>query len=100
MQLPVFEVTLVDSEPFDVSIQQSEATRWEIEQSARGWPDKTEAWNLWTTFVAFNASRRLGRIPADMTFDAFTDLAVRIDIKAVAEADPTQPDPTPDSSSS
>jgi len=97
MQAPVFTITLTgQGDPFDVTIQQSEATRWDIERSQRNWPQQEDAWNLWSTFVCWNAARRQGRIPADMTFDAFVDLAERIEFKATEDVDPTQPGATPD----
>lgn len=98
MNQPEFTITMTSKdEPFEVTIQQSEATRWDIERAQRRWPPQDEAWNLWSTFVCWNAARRMGRIPADMTFEAFTDLVVRIEFQVADEVDPTQPEVTPDS---
>lgn len=97
MQMPEFEITMTGKEPFTVTIQQSEATRWDIERSQRKWPAQEEAWNLWATFVAWNAARRMGRIPADMTFEAFTDLVERVEFITSDDVDPTNPEVTPDS---
>lgn len=100
MQQPVFAVTLTGTGVFDVTIQQADATRWDMARAEHGWPAQDEAWNLWSTFVAFNAARRGGKIPSDMRFEVFTDLCERLELKAVDEVDPTLPDPTPGSVSS
>jgi hypothetical protein len=95
MQDPKFVVRW-DGKEEAVLVQQSDITRWEMQRAINGWPQQEDAWNLWATFVTFNALRRAGKIDGGMPFDVFVDQVEKIQLEGVDQVDPTQQAPTAD----
>lgn len=95
MQDPKFVVTW-DGKEQTVRVQQADITRWEMQRAINNWPEQDTAWNLWATFVTFNALRRAGHIDQGMPFDVFVDQVETIRLEGLDAVDPTPPVPTAD----
>lgn len=95
MQDPKFTVQW-DGKTEEVTVQQADITRWEMQRAVNNWPQQESAWNLWSTFVVFNSLRRNGKVDGGMPFDAFVDQVEKITLEGMDEVNPTQPAPTAD----
>ena len=97
MQDPRFVVKWAGGNEASVKLTQSDSTRWDMERAVRKWPQQEDAWNLWSTFVVWNALRRTQQVEKGMPFDVFVDQVESIVLEGLDEVDPTPPEVTPDS---
>jgi hypothetical protein len=103
LSTPLVRVTLDDGRVLTVQVRNTEYLRWDRTAAKHGWPRMQQAPFLWITFVAWAALRREGRIPADWTWEAFSDVHC-LEVTPAApdgngsspNADPTLPVPDPD----
>lgn len=73
---------------------------WDMTRAKHRWPTIDDAPIKWATFVAWHAARREGRIPADLTYEAWE--ATTLDVAPITDGDegdgsvdPTPADPVP-----
>jgi hypothetical protein len=108
---PKLAVQLADGSRLEVQTANPDLIRYERTAARHKWPVMTEAPVSWLTFLAWAALRREGQLPAEVTWERFSDelcLAVeRSDdddsetddddrpAGAVMFGDPTQPVPDP-----
>lgn len=72
--LPRLAVTLADGRVISpVQILNVDLLRWDRTAAKHSWPhfESVPAWH--STFVAWSALRRTGAIPADMSWESFSD---------------------------
>lgn len=70
---PHLAVTLDDGTVLDVQTQNPDLIRWEKTQAKHGWPKAQDAPMTWLTFIAWAALRRESAIPAELTWETFSD---------------------------
>lgn len=99
---PRLRVTLGDDSQVEVQTTNSDLVRWDMTRAKQRWPsDPREAPFLWLTFLAWAALKRTQTIPADTTWEAFSDSTQEIanlddegqEADQVVEVDPTQQAP-------
>lgn len=93
LRMPRFTVKLATmSEPLDITVPNSAQVDWEIERSAKKYPDASDAPTLWSSFVSWSAAKRAGQIDPVMPYEAFRESLESIEFRTPDVADPTNPD--------
>jgi hypothetical protein len=67
----VLSVELDDTEPYQVETRLIDHNTWDTTRAKHNWPQAGDAPITWLGFVAWAASRRSGKIPADYTWETF-----------------------------
>lgn len=96
LSLPKFRVKLPDEDAYDVEANNADLVRWDMTAAKHKWPTYKDAPFLWTTFLAWAASRRGGL--TKLTWEEFSDRVVQVeslsdDDDADGMAVPTEPEP-------
>ena len=105
---PRLHVTLADGQQWWVDTGNQDLVAWDMTAMKHKWPGPKDAPFLWSTFIAWHASRRRGLLPdPGMTWDQFRTAADGIEgpdsdeppagdesVGMVASV-PTQPEPVP-----
>jgi hypothetical protein len=99
LTIPRLRVVPIDGDPYTVQAYQPDLVLWEETAAARKWKANTpgNAPFKWLAFLAWAASRRTGRIPDTVTWDAFLAGLAQVTDATTADdvARPTPPGPGP-----
>lgn len=100
---PRLRVVLGDDSTVEVQTSNADLVRWDMTRAKQRWPsDPRDAPFLWLTFLAWAALKRTQTIPADTTWEAFSESTQSItnlddegqpSEDGTASVDPTQREP-------
>ena len=76
---PQIRVTNAEGDTYVVQTQNADLVAYDVTAYKHKWPPMKDAPFLWLTFLAWHASRRLGRIPSDQTYEQFRDTVLSVD---------------------
>ena len=94
---PKIEVTRPDGDTYLVQVVNADLVAYDVTAYKHKWPPFQAAPMLWSTFLAWHASRREGITPRDLTYEQFRDTYPSVAVQADPDpVDPTQPDPGSD----
>lgn len=92
-----FRVRLVfDGVEHEIQTIQADMLRYELTALRQKWPtlaSDAPAMVVMTSFLAWAAGKRLGLLPADLTWEAFSERVEDVDVLDVEPVDPTQTTP-------
>ena len=74
-------------EPYDIQATSADLVAYDITAYKHKWPPMQSAPFLWLSFLGWHASRRTGRIPTSLTYEAFRDSVQ----ECTSAANPTEP---------
>jgi hypothetical protein len=102
-RLRVLRGSLDAPEILEVQTLNPDLIAWDMTHARHKWPELKEAPFKWLTFIAWHACRREGRIPADLTYEAWEASTLEItnltddedDEDGEGVADPSRPGPVP-----
>jgi len=96
LTIPRLRVTLDDGREYTVQALNPDLIAWDRTAAKQHWPQGNAAPFLWLTFLAWKASIRAGELPADTTWESFSEtICVQVanvtddDGPGVDEANPT-----------
>lgn len=96
---PRLRVATADGSTFEVQTLNPDLIRFDMTRARHGWPDAQGAPFVWLTFIAWAALKREGQIPADLTWETFSEV-VCIDVQTVDDEAkpgfPTNREPAPE----
>lgn len=90
-------VQLDDVDEYEVATRLVDHHLWDTTRAKHRWSSPSDAPMTWLAFLAWAASRRLGKIPPDLTWEKFVDACVGVSPvdEDDVDVDPTQPVPGP-----
>jgi hypothetical protein len=101
-RLRVLRGSLDAPEVIEVQTLNPDLIAWDMTRGKHHWPELKEAPFKWLTFISWHAVRREGRLPADVTYEAWeastldvANLDTDEDGEDTTGADPFPPAPEP-----
>jgi hypothetical protein len=97
LTIPLVRVVPADGDPYEIQCYNPDLLLFEETAAKHRWRGPADAPFRWLTFLAWAASRRTGRIAADVTWESFaaTTLEISDARPAAPPTDPTRPVPGP-----
>jgi hypothetical protein len=99
-RLRIWRGSLDAPEVLEVQTLNPDLIAWDMTHAKHKWPELKDAPFKWLTFIGWHAARREGRIPADLTYEAWE--ASTLDVSNIddededgGEAIPSPPGPGP-----
>lgn len=104
-RLQVLRGSLDAPEVIEVQTLNPDLIAWDMTRARHKWPEVKDAPFKWLTFLAWHACRREGRIPSDLTYEAWEASTLNVsnvaaedddDAEAGSPVDPTHAAAAPD----
>lgn len=73
LDTPILRVVLDDGADFEVQIDNRDLIHFDKTRLKHRWPAPGDAPSFWATFIAWSHLRREGLIPADLSWEVFSE---------------------------
>lgn len=101
-RLRIWRGSLDAPEVIEIQTLNPDLIAWDMTHARHKWPELKDAPFKWLTFIGWHAARREGRIPSDLTYEAWEASTLEVaaidedeDEGAGGESTPSPPGPGP-----
>ena len=91
IESPRFKVKLKGKKAFTVQVQSADLIEWEFYQVKERLPEMSAVSNIWSAYVTWSASKRDGKVDADMPLLVWRQEIERVEYLGSDEVPPTTP---------